>query len=150
MLNPTLDSLCFSIPMLFLGFATNPFLVRTVTREVRFSVRLQQIVRLGLSKKCLKEISPRIVSKEFGKYFVCNRGDTMHYWTRTNYGALLHSSMLTMDNTTQYHGRHPIMVLMQVSDFIFLFWDQCALLISVAWCGSIKAIRSCALLGSLY
>ena len=79
MLNPTLDSLCFSIPMLFLGFATNPFLVRTVTREVRFSVRLQQIVRLGLSKKCLKEISPRIVSKEFDKYFVCNRGDTMHY-----------------------------------------------------------------------
>ena len=31
-----------------------------------------------------------------------------HYWTRMNYGALLHSSMSTMDNTTQYHGGHPI------------------------------------------
>ena len=40
--------------------------------------------------------------------FVYNRGDTMHYWTRTNYGALLHSSMSRMDNTTQYHGGHPI------------------------------------------
>ena len=39
---------------------------------------------------------------------VCNRGDTMHYWTQTNSGALLHSSMLMMDNTTQYHGGHPI------------------------------------------
>ena len=56
MLNPTLDSLCFAIPMLFLGFATNPFLVRTVTREVRFSVRLQQIIRLGRSKICLENM----------------------------------------------------------------------------------------------
>ena len=40
--------------------------------------------------------------------FVCNRGDTMHYSTWTNYGALLHSSMSTTDNTTQYHGGHPI------------------------------------------
>ena len=81
MLNPTLDSLCFAIPMLFLGFATNPFLVRTVTREVRFSVRLQQIVRLGLSKvskKYLQEFSPRnLINIEL--LFVCNRGDTMHY-----------------------------------------------------------------------
>ena len=35
--------------------------------------------------------------------FVCNRGDTMHYWTRTNYGALMHSSMSSTDNTTRYH-----------------------------------------------
>ena len=32
----------------------------------------------------------------------------MHYWTQTNYGALLHSSLSTTDNTTQYHGGHPI------------------------------------------
>ena len=41
-------------------------------------------------------------------HFDCNRGDTMHYWTQMNCGALLHSSMSTMDNTSQYHGRHPI------------------------------------------
>ena len=43
-----------------------------------------------------------------GCLFVCNRGDTMHYWTWTNYGALLHSSMSMMDTTTQYHSRHSI------------------------------------------
>ena len=40
--------------------------------------------------------------------FVCNRGDTMQYWTRMNYGTILHLSMLTTDNTTQYHDRHLI------------------------------------------
>ena len=32
----------------------------------------------------------------------------MHFWTQTNYGALLHSSMSTLDNTTQYHSGHRI------------------------------------------
>ena len=32
----------------------------------------------------------------------------MHYLTRTNYGALLHSSMSMTDNTIQYHSRHLI------------------------------------------
>jgi hypothetical protein len=36
--------------------------------------------------------------------FVCNRGDIIHHWTRMNYGALLHSSMSTTDNTIQDHG----------------------------------------------
>ena len=46
--------------------------------------------------------------KLYKSMFVCNRGDTMHYEARTNYGALLHSPMLRMDNTAHYHGRHPI------------------------------------------
>ena len=40
--------------------------------------------------------------------FVFKRGDTKHYWTQMNYGALLHSFMSMRDTTTQYHGRHPI------------------------------------------
>ena len=40
--------------------------------------------------------------------FVCNRGETMQYRTQTNYGSLLHSSMLTTDDTTQYHSSCPI------------------------------------------
>ena len=36
--------------------------------------------------------------------FVCKRG----YTKQVNYGALLHSSMSMTNNTTQYHGRHPI------------------------------------------
>ena len=35
---------------------------------------------------------------------VFNRGDTIHYWTQTNYGALLHPSMSSTGNTIQYHG----------------------------------------------
>ena len=64
--------------------------------------------------------------------FVCNRGDTMHYWTRTNYGALLHSSMSTTDNTTQYHGKHPIKGVMPSLVWCLirglsniLFWLHC-------------------------
>ena len=40
--------------------------------------------------------------------FVCNRGDTIQFRTQMNYGSLLHSSMSTTDNTTQYNGSHPI------------------------------------------
>ena len=37
--------------------------------------------------------------------FVCNRGDTIHYWTQTNYDAQLHSSMLTTENDIQCQGK---------------------------------------------
>ena len=40
--------------------------------------------------------------------FVCNRGDTLHYWMWTDYGTLLHSSMSPTNNTTQYHVGHSI------------------------------------------
>ena len=42
------------------------------------------------------------------RVFLCNRGDTMHYWMWTNYDALLHSSMSMTDNTTQCHVGHSI------------------------------------------
>ena len=32
--------------------------------------------------------------------FVCNRGDTMHYWMQTNYGTLLHHSSMSMTVNT--------------------------------------------------
>ena len=46
----------------------------------------------------------RLSKKQTFINVVCNRGDTIHYWTWTNYGALLHSSMSTTDNTIQYQG----------------------------------------------
>ena len=50
-----------------------------------------------------RHILPFFMRTCFHKMFF-NRGDTIQYWTRTNYGALLHSSMSTMDKTIQYHG----------------------------------------------
>ena len=57
----------------------------------------------NLNGKVTKSKKIKINEKGVG-FVVFNRGDTIHYWSQMNYGALLHSSMSKMDNTIQYHG----------------------------------------------
>ena len=56
--------------------------------------------------------------------FVCNKGDTIHYWTQTNYDALLHLSMSTTDSTIQYQGGLQTRKLGQAPILLFLTLRQ--------------------------
>ena len=69
----------------------NFFITKIVMSERNKIIRQK---KLFASVKCL--------------FVVCNRRDIIKHQMKTNYGTLLHSSMLTTKNTTLYQGGHPI------------------------------------------
>jgi hypothetical protein len=85
-------------------------------KKQKVLVSLSVSIREYKWEVCIKENSK--------KKFVSNRGDTIHYWIRTNYGTLLHSSMSTMDNTIQYHGELQARKLGQAPLLLFLTLRQ--------------------------